>query len=131
MSLCRIWIVRYSRFCPRTSRCSFFTIVPAPWCGYTTLSPTLYKRIPFLAAEIAMKTGRQWVSAGARAGIVPQNRWKTAYLPRGKAVREKALLRAGLAWKRARNGVRSSGSTRGASELEVALDEVVLLKATE
>src|SRR5437868_13372982 len=44
MSLCRILIVRYSRFAPRTSRDSFFTIVPAPWCGYTTLSPTLYKR---------------------------------------------------------------------------------------
>src|SRR5712691_12055909 len=44
MSLCRILIVRYSRFAPRTSRDSFLTIVPAPWCGYTTLSPTLYKR---------------------------------------------------------------------------------------
>src|SRR3954454_7244679 len=69
MSLCRIWIVRYSRFCPRTSRSSFFTIVPAPWCGYTTLSPTLYKRIPFLATEIAMKNGRQWVAAGTEASL--------------------------------------------------------------
>ena len=25
---------------------SFFTTVPAPWCGYTTLSPTLYKLFP-------------------------------------------------------------------------------------
>src|SRR4029450_13737692 len=41
MSLCRILIVRYSRFSPSTSRDSFFTTVPAPWCGYTTLSPTL------------------------------------------------------------------------------------------
>src|SRR5438874_660799 len=47
MSLCRILIVRYSRFSPRTSRFSFFTTVPAPWCGYTTLSPTLYKPAPF------------------------------------------------------------------------------------
>src|ERR671939_1517613 len=43
MSLCRILIVRYSRFSPRTSFFSRFTTVPAPWCGYTTLSPTLYK----------------------------------------------------------------------------------------
>src|SRR5438445_1408011 len=47
MSLCKILIVRYSRFSPRTSRFSFFTTVPAPWCGYTTLSPTLYKPAPF------------------------------------------------------------------------------------
>ena len=46
MSLCRILIVRYSRVSPRTSRCSRFTMVPAPWCGYTTLSPTLYKLTP-------------------------------------------------------------------------------------
>src|SRR3569623_1215625 len=43
MSLCRILIVRYSRFSPRTSFFSLFTTVPAQWCGYTTLSPTLYK----------------------------------------------------------------------------------------
>src|SRR5207244_2946952 len=47
ISLCRILIVRYSRFSPRISRFSFFTTVPAPWCGYTTLSPTLYKPAPF------------------------------------------------------------------------------------
>ncbi len=47
MSLCGILIVRYSRFWPSTSRTSFFTTVPAPWCGYTTLSPTLYNRSPF------------------------------------------------------------------------------------
>src|SRR5258707_756724 len=50
MSLCRILIVRYSRFCPRTSRDSFLMTVPAPWCGYTTLSPTLYKpTLPFVS----------------------------------------------------------------------------------
>src|SRR5215218_9293584 len=43
MSLCRIWIWRYSRSSPSTFRFSFLTTVPAPWCGYTTLSPTLYK----------------------------------------------------------------------------------------
>src|SRR5438270_9724369 len=37
----------YSRFSPSTSRTSFLTTVPAPWCGYTTLSPTLYNRSPF------------------------------------------------------------------------------------
>jgi hypothetical protein len=39
-----------------------------------------------------MKTGRQWVAASARTGIVPQNRWKTAYLRREDAVRKKACL---------------------------------------
>src|SRR4051794_5389797 len=48
MSLWRILIVRYSRFSPSTSRLSFFTTVPAPWWGYTTLSPTLYKLTPSL-----------------------------------------------------------------------------------
>src|SRR4026207_2562825 len=40
ISLCRILIVRYSRCSPRTSLTSLETIVPAPWWGYTTLSPT-------------------------------------------------------------------------------------------
>jgi len=30
-----------------TSRFSRFTTVPAPWWGYTTLSPTLYKCASF------------------------------------------------------------------------------------
>src|SRR3989442_9786631 len=42
MSLCRILIVRYSRFSPTTSRFYFFTTVPAPWSGYTTYSHTFY-----------------------------------------------------------------------------------------
>src|SRR6266700_8290399 len=50
MSLCRILIVRYSRFSPRTSRVSFLTTVPAPWWGYTTLSPTLYNADPPLSS---------------------------------------------------------------------------------
>jgi di/tricarboxylate transporter len=33
MSLWRIWMVRYSRTSPRTSRFSLRTTVPAPWCG--------------------------------------------------------------------------------------------------
>src|SRR6478736_2849806 len=53
MSLCRILIVRYSRFSPSTSRRSRFTTVPAPWWGYTTLSPTLYKLTP---SPVAHKT---------------------------------------------------------------------------
>src|SRR3954452_4301270 len=43
ISLWSILIVRYSRVSPRTSFFSRFTTVPAPWCGYTTLSPILYK----------------------------------------------------------------------------------------
>src|SRR5262250_1588058 len=57
MSLWRILIVRYSRFSPRTSRFSFFTTVPAPWCGYTTLSPTLYKPAPFRPYVTAKPAG--------------------------------------------------------------------------
>src|SRR5262249_23103270 len=46
----------YSRFWPRTSRDSFLTTVPAPWCGYTTLSPTLYKPVlPSVVAAIPPK----------------------------------------------------------------------------
>src|SRR5215218_2889087 len=39
MSLWRILIVRYSRRSPSTSFCSFLSTCPAPWWGYTTLSP--------------------------------------------------------------------------------------------
>src|SRR6185437_14544137 len=46
MSLWSILIVRYSRVSPSTSFFSRLTTVPAPWCGYTTLSPTLYKPSP-------------------------------------------------------------------------------------
>src|ERR1039458_700161 len=40
MSLCRILIVRYSRRSPKTSLISLACTCPAPWCGYTTLSPS-------------------------------------------------------------------------------------------
>src|SRR3972149_1650726 len=40
MSLWRIWMVKYSRSWLRAVRISFRTTVPAPWWGYTTLSPT-------------------------------------------------------------------------------------------
>src|ERR1700727_350221 len=39
MSLWRILIVRYSRLSPITSFSSLRRTLPAPWCGYTTLSP--------------------------------------------------------------------------------------------
>src|SRR5215207_2609411 len=39
MSLWRILIVRYWRFSPKISLSSFLRTWPAPWCGYTTLSP--------------------------------------------------------------------------------------------
>src|SRR3954467_8183909 len=65
MSLCRILMVRYSRFSPSTSRFSRFTTVPAPWWGYTTLSPTLYKLAPspvgFMKAPAAI-----WLPARGR-----------------------------------------------------------------
>ena len=65
MSLWRILIVRYSRFSPSTSRCSFFTTVPAPWCGYTTLSPTLNNPLPFRSSVVA-KTPAGETAAGGR-----------------------------------------------------------------
>src|SRR5919204_4600310 len=72
MSLCRILIVRYSRFSPNTSRFSFFTTVPAPWCGYTTLSPTLYKPAPFRPYVTAKPAGSfrppRWTSLPKGAG---------------------------------------------------------------
>src|SRR6187551_656204 len=40
ISLWRIRMVRYSRSSPSTTLTSFFSTVPAPWWGYTTLSPT-------------------------------------------------------------------------------------------
>src|SRR4051795_3847713 len=40
MSLCRILIVRYSRSSPNILRRSFLRTLPAPWWGYTTLSPS-------------------------------------------------------------------------------------------
>src|ERR1700722_12239063 len=40
MSLCRILIVRYSRRWPKTSLISLALTCPAPWWGYTTLSPS-------------------------------------------------------------------------------------------
>src|ERR1700748_609643 len=43
VSFVLIFFVGCSRFLPRPSYFSRFTTVPAPWCGYTTLSPTLYK----------------------------------------------------------------------------------------
>src|SRR5581483_819581 len=79
MSLCRILIVRYSRFCPRTSRDSFFTTVPAPWCGYTTLSPTLYKPdLPFSSNSrqnadglILRRRPRQYSENGLKRRLFP------------------------------------------------------------
>src|SRR3989454_4730080 len=65
MSLCRILMVRYSRFSPSTSRLSFFTTVPAPWCGYTTLSPTLYKPEPPLLRLDSPQHDRSHAAGGA------------------------------------------------------------------
>ena len=68
MSLCRILIVMYSRFSPSTSRVSFLTTVPAPWCGYTTLSPTLYN--PSLPLCIGV-SAKKPASARPPAGSTP------------------------------------------------------------
>src|SRR5205814_1474733 len=60
---------------PSTSRDSFLTIVPAPWCGYTTLSPTLYKpTLPFFLAFPPKEPAR--VSAGPGLTTLAKTRWK-------------------------------------------------------
>src|SRR5919204_1682251 len=92
MSLCRILIVRYSRFCPRTLRDSFLTTVPAPWCGYTTLSPTLYKpSLPF----VALSPERRRPHVRRRRSRVYRTRALKGHVFQGfSALREKPLLRA-------------------------------------
>ena len=80
MSLCRILIVRYSRFAPRTSRDSFLTIVPAPWCGYTTLSPTLYKPfLPFCRRFTGKRAGA--LGAGPELRSLAKIAWKCHFWP--------------------------------------------------
>src|SRR2546426_12372988 len=46
LSLCSVRVGRDSRFFPSTSRLSRLTARPAPWWGYTTFLPTLYKLQP-------------------------------------------------------------------------------------
>src|SRR6266496_2513194 len=105
MSLCRILIVRYSRFSPRTMRFSFLTIVPAPWCGYTTLSPTLNKP--------SSPTGRGSTRQDADGVNAPGAMVKSvSKVPQIGHFFEKSLLLAN-----------SSGL-----ELEVTVHEVVLLQ---
>src|SRR3954454_20157604 len=66
MSLCRILMVRYSRSCPRTMRDSLLTTVPAPWCGYTTLSPTSNKLALPLSAHFTKTAGAERLPARER-----------------------------------------------------------------
>src|SRR5919202_6730512 len=104
-----ILIVRYSRFWPSTSRCSFFTTVPAPWCGYTTLSPTLYKsRLPRIAGFFHEGAGGSQGAAGKSGQYNEFRRKRPAF---------QVFLR----------------ETPGNADLdrEVTVDEVVLLEAAE
>src|SRR4029453_10308264 len=70
MSLCRIRIVRYSRFCPSTSRDSFLTTVPAPWWGETPFAPTLNKPRPPLLESLSAKKAGAIICAGVSYRIV-------------------------------------------------------------
>src|SRR5205807_449403 len=93
MSLWRILIVRYSRFSPRTSRFSFFTTVPAPWWGYTTLSPTLNKP--------CLPLGSRVYSSRTPAGGEPAGGIETsiAKAPQIRRFSEKSLLFANYSWR--------------------------------
>src|SRR3954468_20261289 len=116
MSLCRILIVRYSRFSPSTRRFSFFTTVPAPWCGYTTLSPTLNKP--------SSPTSRVYTPTNA-AGYVPPAQVLTSVAkgPQMSHFFGKALLFASYKWV---NG--STSGIRALSELQITVDQIVLLE---
>src|SRR6476661_6078232 len=144
MSLCRILIVRYSRFSPRTRRFSFFTIVPAPWCGYTTLSPTLNKP--------SSPTGRGSTRQDAD-GETPPAKWLRVYqksrksatfsqsactlrLQTGQArsARDQPWPSKGLPSPGApgrRGKARPEREVTRESELEVAIDEIVFLEPAE
>ena len=85
--------MRYSRSSPSTFRFSFLTTVPAPWCGYTTLSPTLYK------PDLPIPSVFTKPPAGGRppANDLQNSKscWKTPLFR--ACVHEKSLLRAGYA----------------------------------
>src|SRR6059058_2064014 len=85
MSLWRILIVRYSRFSPSTSRFSRFTTVPAPWCGYTTLSPTLYKCASFVRSRETAGGPEGSTGSDSRVPETLQNRhfWRKSLLAGG------------------------------------------------
>src|SRR6266576_2926549 len=106
MSLCRILMVRYSRFSPSTVRVSRLTTVPAPWWGYTTLSPTLYNADPPLRRSFSTTTPATTMLR-RRLGQYSENRWKTpTFRPRS----------------------RKSPARSVELELQVAVDQVVLLQ---
>src|SRR5882724_10664514 len=54
ISPCAILRMRYSRFSPSITFVSFFSITAAPWCGYTTRSPTL-KDMPLPVVDQALQ----------------------------------------------------------------------------
>src|SRR3954447_22011707 len=119
MSLCRILIVRYSRFSPSTRRFSFFTTVPAPWCGYTTLSPTLNKP--------SSPTSRVYTPTNA-GGCVPPAQVLTS-VAKGPQMSHFLEKPCSL---RATSGVnRSTSGIRALSELQIAVDQIVLLEPAE
>src|SRR5436190_1798798 len=109
MSLCRILMVRYSRFSPSTVRVSRLTTVPAPWWGYTTLSPTLYNADPPLRRSFSTTTPATTMLR-RRLGQYSENRWKTpTFRPRS----------------------RKSPACSVELELQVAVDQVVLLQPAQ
>src|SRR5919202_5632880 len=108
MSLWRILIVRYSRFCPSTSRCSFFTTVPAPGCWYTTLSPTLYKPPP-QDRRVLSRRRRRVARAAGKSGQYSEFRRKRPPFP----------------------GISREIPGNADLDREVAVDQIVLLEAPE
>src|SRR5207247_5242109 len=106
--LWRILIVRYSRFWPSTSRCSFFTTVPAPWCGYTTLSPTLYKPPP-QDRRVLSRRRRRVARAAGKSRQYSEHHAKRPAFP----------------------GISLEIPGNADLDREVAVDQVVLLEAAE
>src|SRR5829696_7963176 len=94
MSLCRIWMVRYSRVCPKTSRFSFLTTMPAPWCGYTTLSPTSNKPGLPLVKPLFSEDAGGLERPPACSNQSSRNPWKTLLFRRLRRFAGVFLLRS-------------------------------------
>ena len=103
--------MRYSRFSPSTSRCSRFTTVPAPWWGYTTLSPTLYKLTP---SPVSSQKRRRPQGLPAKTAEYTRNSRKSAIFAGvfGADVFEKIPAQTGFSTSAAASASRASPPRR-------------------
>src|SRR5919109_4850041 len=105
MSLCRILMVRYSRSSPNILRRSFLRTLPAPWWGYTTLSP--HSKSMFSGAAISRSSTR--VASTVSGMVILLASSPTRSGPRGGGVGVEVI----------------------SSRLQVAVDEIDLLQAAK